>query len=658
MKKKKSIVRNEFDYLITDTLPAEMPAPFSFIHFYHWLNDPVLKQGIKLRKVIGEKRKDAKYPGSDYASFPHRFLVLKKDGSVRTLSCPTLMGAVLMMAFVLQRQKEFLYDFSKPSFSIRRHTPVSSLTYFKLSGKGKRRIIHYISDFDHSPNELMEKTGMFFEIKPIHTLSALWKSNIWKRTWEKFSGQKCIHIDIENCFPSVYTHTFGWFFPHEGAESKAFSGSNDYHNALDRVVERINSNETRGVMVGPEFSRLAVETLLIEIDSRVILRLEREYRLGVDYQVLRFIDDYYIFGKDEATRNAVQKCIEEVCRNFFLRLNASKKEEMAEREEEKWTKSVSEVINILDELMVRANPSTSKRSFLLQSKLAFDSLVRLSKEFGEKHLQSITAYIFSAFTRKLRNRKVCKRLFALPCVSIGYYNELFSFLFSMCRHGARYFNFQSLALMIHGIMLFSPTEKKNMIVAALQSVMHQDENTVLLNRLCCDQGIYDLLPLILEITAVDVILPKKVMSNLSAFFSKTVDPVLLGCAVLLYKKMRKNSLLIETMERVNGKLDSFLSGLFLDKHKKSAFLFPDFWYVLIFNRYGSLNKKTQSNIDGLINCIKSQHQGNEILQVVCDYLLDPTYKVFDWDFFSPSSQRKWHYVTGKRMSLVKGSFYV
>lgn len=654
MKKNNAIFRNEFDYLITDTMPAEMPAPFTFAPFYRWLTDTSLTNGKTMREAINESTLKKGFPENDFASFPHRFLVKKKDGSDRILSCPSIIGATLMTMFVFRFQKDFLYDFSKTSFSIRRHESNSSLVYIGAAGSGKRKAIRYISNFDYTENELLEKTGMFFDIRPMHSLNRLWKSSIWINSWNQFRGESCLHADLERCFPSIYTHTIGWIFPKEGAESKAFNGSNDYHNVLDRVTMRINSNETHGIMVGPEFSRMAAETLLTEIDRRAILELEKKYRFDIDYRVLRFVDDYYIFGKTEAIRQDVLNCIEKHCHSFFLKINRLKVAPILNNDNPVWITSISDALKFWDKTIKGTNASTSKKVLIEQMKYLFSS-IRLILSMNEK--DSLVAYVFAAFTRMLKSRKTCKKLYSLPCVNYDFYKELFNFLFDVCGNGARFYNIQSLSLMINNIILFSPKGKKKMIVNSLEDVVRSPSVVNWMLKLIGDNGAYDLMPLIFELAAAGVKLPKDVSKALDDLFMSINDPIITACGLLIYNKTGNTKAKSKLLKGIEKDINSFISSFYLDKHFNSAFLFEKIWLIYVFNKCPSINPALQISIDAFLAKIKYYKSSNAVVSLICDYMLDNDYKTFDWDFFSNGSQRKWHYVTNKRTNLIKGDFY-
>ena len=58
----------------------------------------------------------------------------------------------------------------------------------------------------------------------------------------------------------------------------------------------INYNETNGIIIGPEFSRIISEVLLTRIDLEIARDLSSQgLELNKHYLIYRFIDDYTIF---------------------------------------------------------------------------------------------------------------------------------------------------------------------------------------------------------------------------------------------------------------------------------------------------------------------------------------------------------------------------
>ena len=120
--------------------------------------------------------------------------------------------------------------------------------------------------------------------------------------------QKLIKFDIQSCFDSIYTHSIAWALNGGKDTYKENFTSNEKTMGYlwDKVMQRMNYNETNGIVIGPEFSRIFAEVILQQIDNNVLSKLaSKKYYNNVDYQCFRYVDDYFFFYnaediKDEA----------------------------------------------------------------------------------------------------------------------------------------------------------------------------------------------------------------------------------------------------------------------------------------------------------------------------------------------------------------------
>lgn len=103
--------------------------------------------------------------------------------------------------------------------------------------------------------------------------------------------------DISRFYGTLYTHAIPW-----GLHTKAWAKAN-LNNAvyeaslgarLDKAVRKGQDNQTIGIPVGPDTSRIIAEIVAVSIDTRV----EKELNLSKD-SIVRNVDDWYI-GFDNA----------------------------------------------------------------------------------------------------------------------------------------------------------------------------------------------------------------------------------------------------------------------------------------------------------------------------------------------------------------------
>jgi hypothetical protein len=130
--------------------------------------------------------------------------------------------------------------------------------------------------------------------------------------------------DISKCFHSLYTHTLYWATA--GIETaKDNTRHETFSNRFDRLMQSVNFNETNGICVGAEVSRVFAELILSEVDKRVIARLTgKDLRWKVDYEFRRYVDDFFIFSQSENVNSHVLMALEVELSNFNLHLNNEK----------------------------------------------------------------------------------------------------------------------------------------------------------------------------------------------------------------------------------------------------------------------------------------------------------------------------------------------
>ena len=93
-------------------------------------------------------------------------------------------------------------------------------------------------------------------------------------------------------------------------------------------MQRLNHNETIGICIGPEASRIFAEIIFARVDELTLARLEKSAKLmhRTDFECRRYIDNYYLFANSEAVLCRVQQEIADALREYKLHLNEGKTE--------------------------------------------------------------------------------------------------------------------------------------------------------------------------------------------------------------------------------------------------------------------------------------------------------------------------------------------
>jgi len=162
----------------------------------------------------------------------------------------------------------------------------------------------------------IEKDGKRAISKPDFPLTSLRENKI------SANFDHALVSDISRFYGTLYTHAVPW-----ALHTKLWCKNNLYNSSykkslgarLDKAVQRGQDNQTIGIPVGPDTSRVISEIVGVAIDGHVqnVLDLDKN-------RALRHIDDWYI-GFDNAgeAEDAVAE-LSIACRNFELELNAEK----------------------------------------------------------------------------------------------------------------------------------------------------------------------------------------------------------------------------------------------------------------------------------------------------------------------------------------------
>ncbi|MER45508.1 RNA-directed DNA polymerase, partial [Salmonella enterica] len=100
---------------------------------------------------------------------------------------------------------------------------------------------------------------------------------------------------------------------------------NSFGTVFDRLMQSINYNETAGIIIGPEVSRIFSEVLFQDIDREIENLLgELDYLNGRHYTIRRYVDDIFIFTLNETILNDVRFVVEDTLKKYKLTVNKQK----------------------------------------------------------------------------------------------------------------------------------------------------------------------------------------------------------------------------------------------------------------------------------------------------------------------------------------------
>ena len=171
-----------------------------------------------------------------------------------------------------------------------------------------------------------ENLKTFFSYKQYTNIYKFYEDYRYQRAEKKFSH--LLKMDVQNCFDSIYTHSIAWAIS-GGVDiyKDTFEGKCDGSiGALwDKMMQEMNYNETNGIVIGPECSRIFAEVIMQHVDQMVEQQLyEKGYRNKVDYECYRYVDDYFFFYNSEAVKVDAEQLFQMYLKEFKLSLSQEK----------------------------------------------------------------------------------------------------------------------------------------------------------------------------------------------------------------------------------------------------------------------------------------------------------------------------------------------
>lgn len=312
--KKIKFKRNDFlRALLTDTLPYEVPLLFSNYGYYRRLHekaDATLRDSCKLDL----------FPKDKWA-IPYSYNIKKDSLDFRTLSVPHP---------AVQRDFCELYEnynqlmiglCSRSAFSLRHPVKVAT-RYYERPRAAKSSTGDAAVEVEEDGFSQQERhASSFFSYQRYNLIHKFYESPDFHDLEKRFKHLR--RLDISKCFNHIYTHSISWAAKNKDF-GKEFKGDDTFEGQFDDLMQRSNYNETNGIVIGPEISRLFAEIILQSVDVAVERSLSGEFLAGRDYDVRRYVDDYFVFSNDDRLLDTIQSSLARHLSRFKLYLNSAK----------------------------------------------------------------------------------------------------------------------------------------------------------------------------------------------------------------------------------------------------------------------------------------------------------------------------------------------
>jgi Reverse transcriptase (RNA-dependent DNA polymerase) len=300
--------------LLTETLPYEVPVIFSNDRYYAWLVSDVVDQGVK-------KELDKILRLQSSGSSPY-FYKIGKDRTGYTDLGVIHPLSQLSIAEFYEHYAQSILDFCRKSeFSLRRPTLVTTaFSENEIESEASPKLgIPHITPMEGDID--VSRITSYFAYAKFNLLHRFYDSAEFLGLEKRFSRLRT--LDVTKCFFNVYTHTITWAVK-ERSFAKLFRTAYSFESRFDQLMQRSNSNETNGIVVGPEVSRIFAEIIFQEIDKRILNRLRNARVHGVDYAIRRYVDDYLVFASSENDLDEIEHAIREELGHYKLFVNEKK----------------------------------------------------------------------------------------------------------------------------------------------------------------------------------------------------------------------------------------------------------------------------------------------------------------------------------------------
>lgn len=336
--------------ILSEVLPYELPIIFSNRYFYRFLvrngiwididqygNDTLhwnqttdngllgVLAVIFSKKISDLKNKNDLNIGThELKHIPFVYSIQHKPLKHRYLSLIHPANQIKVVDFYDKYKDAIIYLCSKSNFSIRHPNKIAYFFYYKdrlhhiLRGKKTDKMEMFFSEY--------ENLKTFFSYKQYTNIYKFYEDYRYQRAEKKFTH--LLKMDIQSCFDSIYTHSIAWAI-NGGANiyKDNFEGKLDgsIGAIMDKMMQEMNYNETNGIVIGPECSRIFAEIIMQHIDQQVENQmLIKGFRNKVDYECYRYVDDYFFFYNDETVKINAVETLQKYLKQFKLSLSPDK----------------------------------------------------------------------------------------------------------------------------------------------------------------------------------------------------------------------------------------------------------------------------------------------------------------------------------------------
>lgn len=309
MSKKEFKISDSYRIILTETLPYETPIIFSNEGFYDYLESKLNNPFVNSLLVDPTTTK------------PLTFGIQKNTYSKRILDIPHPAVQYKFTDFYKDYGPLMIDLCTRSEFSLRHPAKIAS-AFYEPSHLAQEELTEMSVEEEREQESTQQQfSSSFFVYKKYNFIHKFYDSYEFHNLEKKYD--KLFQFDISKCFPSIYTHSIAW-----AVKNKEYAKKNkhaySFERRFDSLMQNANDQETHGIIIGPEFSRIFAEIILQRIDLNVLKKAHNKFAHKIDYSIRRYVDDYFIFYNDEECLSCLKELFIEELREYKLFINESK----------------------------------------------------------------------------------------------------------------------------------------------------------------------------------------------------------------------------------------------------------------------------------------------------------------------------------------------
>lgn len=256
---------------------------------------------------------------------PYGFDISHKEREFRRLSVIHPRNQVAVADFYDEHSAQILYFAGLSDVSIRHPSAVAKTVRFsdRLYAERKSKV----PDSIEQNSKEYENLGSFFSYKHYSNIFKFFEHYKYHNAEKKFDV--LLRLDVAKCFDSIYTHSLPWStLGTPSAKDHLGPSKNTFGGRFDALLQAMNQNETNGIVIGPEFSRIFAEVILQKVDMNFLaaMRKNHGYVHRDDFQAFRYVDDYFLFCSSTVDLEQIERELGVALKEMKLSVNSAKSE--------------------------------------------------------------------------------------------------------------------------------------------------------------------------------------------------------------------------------------------------------------------------------------------------------------------------------------------